>query len=61
MNNYPLALTIRDTKIADEAIVNVTQEWLQKNFQSTVEVEDILRIFQKCTPEYIANKIMFYL
>ena len=60
-SKYPLALTIQDTKMADEATAKATQEWLQENCRRTVGMEDILRIFKKCTPEHIANTIMLYL
>ena len=58
MHRYPLALSIRDTKTADTDTVRVAQAWLEENRDRIIQREEIMQIFEDCTPRYITKTIL---
>lgn len=55
---YPLSLDVADTKTADEKTVKTVCQWLQENYQRTVEHVEIMQLFEDCTPGFIAQSIL---
>lgn len=55
---YPLSYEIIETDIIDEDDVSTVQRWIEDNWKKTVPYEEVVRRFEKHTPEYVARQFM---
>ncbi len=58
VDRYPLARSIKNTGNVMSDTLHSTELWLQDNYTRRVSLDVISRLYEDCTPEYIAKEIV---